>query len=152
MCFNPTRYFRFLHEFFRLFGASLDVFNPFFFFFGGINCFVNVFLERDITVLIFVRSSDLIPLQFLCQSHTFCPSSSYFFFFSCFIHRFFFAFRFVFSFCLYNQAKHLSLRGLDHLRVFQRQCPRAAGISHRRCNHPCFEKAKSVAESVIFRG
>ena len=52
-------------------------------------------------------------------------------------------FRFIFSFRLYSQAKHLSLRGLDHLLVFQRQCPRAAGISHRRCYHHV-EKAKSL--------
>ena len=65
-----------------------------------------------------------------------------------------FLFAVTFSVCiyfrLYNQAKHLSLRGLDHLIVFQRQCPRAAGISHRRCYHHA-EKAKSVTEAVVFR-
>ena len=59
-------------------------------------------------------------------------------------------FRFVFSIRLYNQAKHLSLRGLDHLLVFQRQCPRAAGTNHRRWHHHA-DKAKSVAEAIVLR-
>ena len=65
------------------------------------------------------------------------------FFYCCF-------FQFVFSFRVYNQAKHLSLRCLDHLLVFQRQCPRAAGVGHRWCYHHT-EKAKSVAETIVFR-
>ena len=43
------------HVFFSFFGASLDVlFNPIFFFFGGVNCSVYFLLEGHFTVLIFV--------------------------------------------------------------------------------------------------
>ena len=51
---NPARYLHFLHVFFSFFGASLDVCNPIFFFFGGVNCFVNFLMKGHFTVLIFV--------------------------------------------------------------------------------------------------
>ena len=54
VCFNPTRYLQFLQVFFSFFGTPFDVFNPVFFF-GRVNCSVDVILEGRITVLISVR-------------------------------------------------------------------------------------------------
>ena len=104
----------FSHVFLCFFGTPFDVFNPVFFF-GRVNCFINVILEGHITVVIFVRI--LIPSSVsLSVTHLFsssaCLSVS-----SPFLSAAFF-FLFVFSFCLYDKAKHLSLRSLDHFFMF----------------------------------
>ena len=125
-----------------------DVFDPFLFIFRGVDFFIGIFLERHVTILIFFESCS----EPSSVSLSVLPPSSFFIHF--FGALFFFVrchfFRFVSSFRLYNQAKHLPLRCLDHLLVLQRQCQRTAGICHRRCYHHV-EEAKSVTETIVFR-
>ena len=94
--FSPAFYFVFFLVFFGFFCAPVDVFDPIFFVFSGVDFFIGIFLERHVAILIFLESCS----EPSSVSLSVVPSSSFLSAFSVpssFVHFHFFGlyFRFV---------------------------------------------------------